>query len=147
MNEETSVEWEVINPSDYITFEATETEARIIGWILRGSCLFVTSVNGEKDPVPDGYDRERFDAERNEIWSDPSRRWSYAMCFQSFLCGGGTFREVLKKACESDAVDDSMAYWREISDRKRTSMNDICAHFWKIGDEIMDGLNNVDNAE
>lgn len=123
--------YELINPSDAITFRATPDEAAVMAVIFHASMLFVKDAVTGAEPVV-----EDFEATRKAIWADPERQASYAAAYRSFLVGSRSERELFEEAVKRMTPDEATAYRAAYHDRRRTSMNDICARMWDAGDKI-----------
>jgi hypothetical protein len=120
--------YEVINPSDAITFRATPEEAAVIAIRLYESLIFVKDVETGKDPS-EGFSPEHLARLHKEVLGDAMRP-GYAAAWRSFLVGAphdrGLFEHAIEKLAPNDATEFA-ALWH---DQKRTSLNDICKHAW-----------------
>jgi hypothetical protein len=109
--------YEVINPSDMITFRAAVTEAACIANRLGAAWYFVKDMETGNEPeVAD------LQSEYDAIWKDADKLASYAEAYRSFLVGSRS--------------DEALAYRAKYHDRQRSSMNDICAQAWETAEKI-----------
>lgn len=118
--------YELINPSDAITFRATKEEASVIAGIVGASLLFVKDVETGEAPNTEGWQdaRERF-------WKDSVAFDSYCRAYESFLVGSPKDRELFEDAVRNMGADEAAEYRLKWHNRKCSSMNDICARFWE----------------
>lgn len=123
--------YEVINPSDRITFRAMLEEAACIADIFDASMLFVKDIEtGEKPQVED------IKAAHDLIYSTRAGLDSYADAFASFMVGTRSERELIEKAIERMSAEEAKAYRAEWHDKLRSSLNDICARCWPVADRL-----------
>lgn len=123
--------YDLINPSDAITFRATPEEAAVLAEIMRASMLYVRDAETGDDPKV-----EDVAATREAIWADPERQASYADAFRSFLIGTKSERELFEEATSRMTASEAADYRDKYHDRRRTSMNDICAALWERAEQI-----------
>lgn len=123
--------YEVINPSDKITFRATLVEAACIADRLRPAWYFVKDVQTDEEPKVDDLETE-YDA----IWKSAEKLASYADAYRSFMVGSISERELLEEAVSRMSDDEAKAYRAQWHDKRRTSMNDICRQVWGTAEKI-----------
>lgn len=121
--------WELINPSDAITFRATPEIAALIASAMLSALYFVRSVTGEDPPaLPERSETELAEA---------SFRAAYADAWASFAVVRPSRRAAYD--AEMAAIDDAAARRTFRADwhaRARTSTNDICAECWEFAERI-----------
>lgn len=125
--------YEVINPSDAITFRASVVEAACIADRLRPAWYFVKDVETGEEPKVDNLQ-----ADYDAIWKDAEKLASYADAYRSFLVGTRSERELFEEAVSRMTPEEALAYRDKYHDRRRTSMNDICRQVWTQADKIAD---------
>lgn len=123
--------YEVINPSDKITFRATVVEAACIADRLRPSWYFVKDIETGVEP-----EIENLQAEYDAIWKDAGKLLSYADAYRSFMVGSVEERELLEDAVSRMTDEEATAYRLKCHNKRRTSMNDICRNVWEAAAEI-----------
>lgn len=123
--------YELVNPSDRITFRATIEEAACIAERMRPAWYFVKDALTGDDPVVDDL-QAVYDA----IWKDAAKLASYAAAYDSFLVGSDSERELFEKATSLMSIDERRAYRTQYDDRRRSSFNDICGQCWATAVEI-----------
>ncbi|NNU66578.1 hypothetical protein G9X67_14995 [Rhizobium sp. WYCCWR 11152] len=123
--------YEVVNPSDVITFRATVVEAACIGDRLRPAWYFVKDVQTGDEPKIDNLEEE-YEA----IWKSADKLASYAEAYRSFMVGSRSERELLEEAVSRMTQDEAKAYRAQWHDKRRTSMNDICRQVWETAEKI-----------
>jgi hypothetical protein len=117
--------YELINPSDNITFRATVGEAACIADRMRSGMYFVRDV--ETGTAPEIEDMQAY---YDAIWTDAARLASYADAYDSFLVGSLSERQLFEDATARMSPAEREIYRTEYHDRRRTSMNDICRQVW-----------------
>jgi hypothetical protein len=124
--------YELINPSDKITFRATPTDAAVIAEIVAMSMLFVKDIEtGDTPTIPDVW------SERAVIWASAERIAAYADAFDSFLIGSPRKRAMFERAAPEGEERKAFELRRaDYHTRACTSLNDICTRFWRIAAEI-----------
>ncbi|MCW0014863.1 hypothetical protein [Rhizobium sp. BT-226] len=123
--------YEVVNPSDAITFRATVVEAACIADRLRPAWYFVKDVQTGEEPKIDNLE-EVYEA----IWKSADKLASYAEAYRSFMVGSRSERELLEEAVSRMTEDEAKAYRAQWHDKRRTSMNDICRQVWETAEKI-----------
>lgn len=120
--------WTVINPSDPITFVATDHEAALIAERLLPGLYFVEHAETKEEPVVDDL-RAWYD----KLWFSKEAIVSLADAYESFLVGDrAEFEEKVKGAGpEKRAI--LAAEWHN---EHCSSINDICEKFWEAGAKI-----------
>ena len=126
--------WELINPSDKITFRATDVEAAIIEVRMREGPYFVKEYGTDnKPPELSEIDlRKAYDA----IWKDRASISSHAAAFDSFLVGDKADREAFEKNVSFMSGQQVNNYRASYHGRKCTSLNDICQACWTVALKI-----------
>lgn len=123
--------YEVVNPSDAITFRATVVEAACIADRLMAALLFVKDVEtGEAPEVANLVDH--YDA----IWTSAESIKSYANAYRSFMVGTAAERLLVEDAVSHMDVEEADAYRAKWHKKRRTSMNDICRQVWASAEKI-----------
>ncbi len=123
--------YELINPSDAITFWATPIEAAIIADKMLDAPYFVKDADtGEAPKVSD------LEARYNEIWCDAKKISSYAEAYRSFVIGKPSERCLYDEAIKRMTADDAKKFRTEHHASRRSSINDICKSCWEAGDRI-----------
>jgi hypothetical protein len=131
MTDEKKPLWRVINPSDEITFRASEEEAAFIADRLAPSLMFVESTETGKPPsIPDLL------ASYEALWKDADRIASYAEAYRSFTVGTVSERDLLERAMAVLPAEEAKALRLEWHDKRRTSLNDICRVVWDKAEKI-----------
>lgn len=123
--------YEVVNPSDAITFRATLVEAACIADRLRPAWYFVKDAETGEEPKVEGIENE-YDA----IWKSGEKLASYAEAYRSFLVGSRSERELYEEAVSRMNDGDAKAYRAIWHDKRCTSMNDICGRVWEQAEKI-----------
>lgn len=123
--------YEVVNPSDAITFRATIIEAACIADRLRPAWYFVKDAETGQEPKVDDLE-----ADYEAIWKDADKLASYAEAYRSFMVGSRVERELVEEAVARMSADEAKAYRSKWHQKRRTSMNDICRMVWETADEI-----------
>lgn len=123
--------YEVINPSDKITFRATVVEASCIADRLRSAWYFVKDVETGVGP-----EIENLQAEYDAIWKDAGKLSSYADAYRSFMVGSLSERKLLEEAVSYMTAEEAASYRLTWHDKRRTSMNDICRQVWETAEKI-----------
>ncbi|MHC1549440.1 hypothetical protein [Phyllobacterium sp. K27] len=123
--------YEVVNPSDPITFRATLVEAACIADRLRPAWYFVKDAETGEEPNVEGLE-----AEYDAIWKSAEKLASYADAYRSFLVGSRSERELLEEAVSRMSDAEAKAYRAQWHDKRRTSMNDICQQVWETAEKI-----------
>ncbi|MGV2135188.1 hypothetical protein GOZ83_19555 [Agrobacterium vitis] len=123
--------YEVINPSDKITFRATVVEAACIADRLREGLFFVKDIETGEEPAVENLEEE-YDA----IWRSAQKLASYAEAYRSFLVGTVLERELLEEAVSRMSEDEAKAYRMQWHDKRCTSYNDICKQVWDNAERI-----------
>ncbi|MCS0501574.1 hypothetical protein [Ancylobacter mangrovi] len=123
--------YELINPSDAITFRATVEEAAFIAARMLQGPYFVKDAETGEEPKIDDLG-SRYDA----LWSDAERLASYALAYRSFLVGNPSDRRLFEAAIERMPPDAADEYRREWHAARCTSFNDICAACWETAEKI-----------
>lgn len=123
--------YEVINPSDKITFRATVVEAACIAARLRQAWYFVKDIETGVEP-----EIEDLEAEYDAIWKDAGKLSSYADAYRSFMVGSVNERELLEEAVSRMTAEEAIGYRARWHDKRRTSMNDICRQVWETAEKI-----------
>lgn len=123
--------YELINPSDRITFRATLEEAACIADRMRPALYFVKDVETGEEPTVEDL-QSVYDA----IWKDAAKLASYAAAYDSFLVGSTTERELFEKAASLMLANEARAYRKEYDDKRRSSFNDICGQCWAAAERI-----------
>lgn len=120
--------WEIINPHDKITFVANEAEAALMAERLLPGLYFVQSVETRKPPVCEDlcgwYTQLFFSAEKIA---------SLAEAYCSALIGNRKEFDLLATGMSPEQKAAFAAKWH---DEKRTSMVDLCAKLWEVGEKI-----------
>lgn len=120
--------WELVNPSDPITFLATDHEAALIADRALAALYFVRNV--ETDAAPEVEDLRAW---YDKLWFSKEQILSLADAYESFLVGDrAEFEERVKGA----GPEKRAILHREWHEEKGTSINDICAKFWEAGVKI-----------
>lgn len=123
--------YELINPSDPITFRATLTEAAIICAIMKASMYFVRDVEtGEEPTIAD------VKSARDAIFRSREKLDSYADAFASFMVGNVGDRELVEAATAQMSTADAESYRAIWHDRNRSSLNDICRAFFERSEAL-----------
>lgn len=123
--------YEVVNPSDAITFRATLVEAACIAVRLSPGWMFVEDAEtGEAPKI------ENLEAEYDAIWKDAGKLASYADAYRSFMVGSRTERELVEDAVALMSEEQAKAYRSKWHDKRRTSMNDLCRQCWETAEKI-----------
>lgn len=122
--------YELVNPSDYITFKATPLIAAIIGTRIVG--YFVKDI--ETGAAPDRPDdlMDQYEA----LWRDGAAKASYADAWASFLIGSPEKRRLFEEAISRMPEGEVEAFKADYHDRNRTSINDICRRCWEVADKV-----------
>lgn len=123
--------YQLVNPSDMITFRATVAEAACIDARMRAGLYFVNDM--ETGAAPDVEDLQ---AEYDAIWKSAEKIASYAAAYRSFLIGSREEREEFERKTASMSTEDAVAFRESYHKRRRTSMNDICRQVWDNADRI-----------
>lgn len=126
--------YELINPSDAITFWATPLEAAFIADRMRAGMYFVQDC--ETGSAPEVGDKEQFIAAYNAVWRDAGKLASYAQAYASFLCCGPSDRRLFDAAVSKMSAEDAKAHRVAWQNEKRTSLNDIVAQCWQTAEKI-----------
>jgi hypothetical protein len=121
--------FELINPSDRITFRATLIEAACIADEVAPNLYFVKDSEGG-DPRRAVDDLQ---AQYDAIWRDAGKIASYAAALDSFLVGSPGERELFEEAVRRMTPEEAAAYRASYHDKRCTSLNDICQWFWEAG--------------
>lgn len=125
--------YELINPSDTITFFATPTEAAFIANRMAAGFYFVRDCESDERPAEiDDALRASYDA----LWSDPERLASYSRAYASFLVCTARERPLFEDAITRMSEADADAYRKVWQETHRTSMNDIVAQCWATAKKI-----------
>ena len=123
--------YELINPSDAITFWATPIEAAIIADHMLDAPYFVKDADtGESPKVAD------LEASYNEIWTDAKKISSSAEAYRSFVIGKPYEPRLYDEAIRRMTASDAEKFRNEHHAGRRTSLNDICKRCWEAGDRI-----------
>lgn len=123
--------YELINPSDKITFRATLVEAACIAMRMRPSLLFVKDIeNGHEPQIEDV--QMAYDA----IWTEADKIASYAAAWGSFLVATTRERELFEAATSRMGDTEAAIFRMDWHEKRRTSLNDICAECWRVSKEI-----------
>ena len=123
--------YDLVNPSDAITFRATPVEAAVLAVIFSASMLFVK--DAETGATPEIEDPG---AARDAIWANRAALDSYADAFDSFLVGSRTERALIEEILAPLSGHDRAKRRAAWHDERRTSMNDICANTWAIAERL-----------
>lgn len=123
--------YELVNPSDAITFRATIIEAAIIADRMLDAMYFVKDADtGEQPRVAD------LKADYDAIWADADKIASYSAAYASFLVGTRSERELFEDAISRMTDDEAASYRKKYHDRRCTSFNDICEACWEVAGKI-----------
>lgn len=122
--------YELINPSDAITFRATAIEAACIANRMGGAYFVKDKLTGEAPIVPD------LAAEYEAIWRDAGKIASYADAYRSFLVGTAFERELFEAAVARMDPAEAAEFKGSYHDKRCTSMNDICQQAWDGAEKI-----------
>lgn len=120
--------WELINPSDPITFLATEHEAALIADRALAALYFVK--NAETDAEPEVEDLRAW---YDKLWFSKEQILSLADAYESFLVGD---RAEFERRIAGAGPEKRAVLHAEWHNEKCSSMNDICAKFWEAGRNI-----------
>jgi hypothetical protein len=123
--------YEVVNPSDAITFRATLVEAACIADRLSPGWMFVKDAETGEAPNVDNLE-----AEYDAIWKDAAKLASYAEAYRSFMVGSLTERELVDAAVALMDEVQARSYRARWHDKRRTSMNDLCRQCWETAEKI-----------
>lgn len=123
--------YEVVNPSDAITFRATIIEAACIADRSSAGWMFVKDAETGEAPNVDNLE-----AEYDAIWKDAGKLASYAAAYRSFMVGSLTERELVENAVALMGDDEAKAYRSKWHAKRRTSMNDLCSQCWETAEKI-----------
>lgn len=123
--------YDLINPSDQITFRATPKEAGVIAAIMGASLYFVRDIETGEDPSTEGALLDR-----RAIWSNADAIASYAKAWDSFLVGSPRDRSLFDEAVAKMTAEDAAAYRAKWHHEKRSSINDICQACWDAAARI-----------
>ncbi len=123
--------YELINPSDRITFRATVAEAAFIESRMSSAMYFVEDCETGKPPHIEDI-QQQYDS----LWFDGERLASYAAAYRSFLVGSQSERELFEEAVSHMSDEEAAAYRARYHERRATSMNDICSACWETAEKI-----------
>lgn len=123
--------YELINPSDKITFRASIADAAVIADVLAPAMMFVEDIETGLTPKI-----EDVPTERDTIFKNPERRAAYADAFGSFMIGTPTDRKLFVSAVKNMTAEQADSYRMEWHDARRTSMSDHCQAMWDIAKGI-----------
>jgi len=126
--------WELVNPSDPITFRATEVEAVIIADRMLEAMYFVNDA-GNGMPVP-SMEADELKRAYEAIWKTPEGIASYAAAYDSFLIGTIEQRGLYEKNRSLMTETQQQSYRADYHERRRSSMNDICQACWNVAAKI-----------
>jgi len=130
----TSVIYDLVNPSDPITFRAEPAIAPVVAYVLARSMLFVRNAEDQSDVRP-LVDRE-FARRHDELYSTAETLRELAAVYDSFLIGSGLARVSFELAVVKMPPADAIEYRRQWNDRRRTSINDFCQQAWDAAAEM-----------
>lgn len=116
--------YELVNPSDAISFVATPFEASCIAHRMKASHYLVTDAETGQhvDPAEDPEFSRKYD----DLWKSAEAIQSYSKAWASFMCFPAKGRDVLEKALAWGSAAEAEEIRRTLSERNRSSMNDIC---------------------
>jgi hypothetical protein len=123
--------YEVINPSDQITFRATLVEAACIADRLLPALYFVKNVETGKSPEVNDLQSE-YDA----IWKSAEKLASYAAAYRSFMVGSVNERELVERAISTMQPNEAKSYLVAWNNKRRTSWSDLCGEVWATAEKI-----------
>lgn len=134
--------YEVVNPSDAITFRASIIEAACIADRLSAGWMFVKDIETGEAPNVDNLE-----AEYDAIWKDAGRLASYAEAYSSFMVGSRTERELVEDATALMTDEQAKAYRATWHAKRRTSMSDLCSQCWETAEKIAAYKPEVEDAD
>ena len=123
--------YEVINPSDPITFRARPEMAALVSARLGESLLFVKDIETGEDPKIDNL-QEFYES----IWKDADLIAEYAEAYRSFLIGRPSDRKIFEEAVKRMTPEDAAEFTLTYHDQQRSSLNDICRSVWQTAERI-----------
>lgn len=124
--------YELINPSDQITFRATPLEAAFIADRMLSALYFVRDVEADKQvEAPEGMA-----AAYGAMWKAADQIASYARAFDSFLIGSPHNRDLFEEITAGMTAAERQARRAKWHEERRSSMNDICRKCWEAGERI-----------
>lgn len=149
--------WELINPSDKITFKADSHELACLAVGLLGGKYGATELDkeGEGEPrtVPlwlfggaDEYFQKHFGRDVAGSFTACDKR-ALAEVYDSFLIGSMSERWAFEKAMSVILDEDKAAFKEQWQDRERSSMNDICAYAYNLARGLRNKAAEESNAE
>lgn len=127
--------WELINPSDKITFKAETHELAAIAVGIMGGQYGAQELDTEAEPrnVPlflfggtEEYFQKTFGKTIAESF-ETCDKVTLAEVFESFLIGSMAERRAYEKALSVLPEEDKAAFKADWLDKERSSMNNICA--------------------
>ena len=138
--------YEIVNPSDTITFSAPDfITAALVTLLLGGGAYSAKPENDQAESVPmfffGGFDKwweERFSEPAN--YAADRHAATVIPALRSVCLGGFAGRKLYDKALE--AIDDptkKAAFIADWNDQKRTSMNDIMGRAHDLANEMEKG--------
>lgn len=127
--------FELINPSDHITFVATRSDAEVMATIFNESWMFVHLVGGDQLPI---LESDEFELRHGAIYNSPDNLERYAAAYASAMCATKGERETIDDAISKmPNPDDQKSFLENWQNRKRTSMNNICAKLHIAAESMM----------
>lgn len=124
--------YELVNPSDAITFRATPIEAAFIADRMRAGPYFVKDAEtGESPSQP-----ENIQCFYDALWCDAAQIQSYAEAYASFLVGSPRDRRLFDEIVAGMSAEQRKARRDKWHDERCTSLNDICRQCWEAAERI-----------
>jgi len=124
--------YELINPSDQITFRASPLHAAIIADLMSSSLYFVKDVETGKAPA----DPDDIQSAYNAIWQDADALKAYSDAYASFLVGSARDRALFEEIVAGMTPEERKARRDQWHDERCSSMNDICRQCWEAAAKI-----------
>ena len=136
--------WELINPSDKITFKADTYELACLAVGLMGGAYAADLLEGDVEPrqVPmflfggtDEHFKKHFGKDVSDTF-EAADKLALADVLDSFLIGSMAERRAYEKALSVMPEADKAAFKEEWLDKERSSMNDICARAYGYANNL-----------
>ena len=128
--------WELINPSDKVTFKAPTFELAAIAVGIMGGSYAAEELDGDTDKprkVPlflfggtEEFFQKEFGKGVGESFEQCDKE-ALAEVFESFLIGSMAERRAYEKAMSVLPEEEKAAFKADWLDKERSSMNNICA--------------------
>lgn len=140
MNKNITV-WELINPSDKITFSGNDFKLVVIAVCLVGNCVYAAEEVGGNRIVPiflfgsvDKWFIREYGSNFEDTYKSSDKK-QLADILDSFTLGGYDDFIAYNKEAENIPPLELKKFKEDWND-KRTSMNNICARAWEIASNI-----------